>query len=1075
MEFSEIREEDDLEVMEGEPKKGCLGRLIKGVLLVLLLLVATLGLLPTILSSQVSRKWALSKANDVIAPRQLNIDQWSLGWFSAPAFQKIEFLDLENGITFKADAVTLDKGLIRLLPLGKWKLGRLTVKRPDLAVSRVETATGTVPKDKSVEQVSRGESATKGIILPVSDLSCTFVVEDGKVAVHAASGPGFVADQIASEIGIDSMMQPIRVQSKMRVGMGTVAVDGAVLSPAAWTSGKTAAVAEKVSIRLQQLDLSLFSALLRMLKTPVWIESGVAEGEISCVVAGLKQVKVSGGLLVNQFSVAGEKLPKTAKAELALMTDLDYSNQEVTIKMLDFASPWLRTRAKGTLQMGSRMTGSLSATSESDLKAIVRDFGPLLGITPDLTLQSGRLIVHANVEAGAEATAIDADMTVEDLLMKVAGEPILLKPAPSLTVKARLPHGSQIPEIGDLRLRASFADISARGTLASGKLDGTVNLTAFSRDFRRIFKTLPPMVGMIAFDLATQQVDSRISLSSDMTISDLAAEFKPGERTVIQKGTLKTSAFIVTADGQSALEDISLALKIPGGELSGKCKRFAGVKAEEQKTKGELPAVRGLSLSTEFELPALRQLAWPFLSADLRRQTASVMGQMVMNATADIAKGEAKVLMNAAGQRIAMTHSNVLVKIPDIRMNAALTQVTPNAALQVKGDLMSSFAFLREQETLFAEKDAKIMFDMALEPDFERVSIKSLEVTSGLFDFKGKVDLSELKSRCVVAAEGQSTLDCERVTLLLDAQGIDEWTLTGRAARPFKFKAPVAGGINTLFAEGQMDCAVAIASAQGMGLKAGASDASLKLSDGRMKVSYTPALNQGKLKLNPTLMMERNNLMCTLPPKTRVLENVKLSQETLDGLFIKLFPLFKGSIAQDGAVTLDVNTFSYTSGLPIEQGFSSDLLLQLNDIKVAFGPTFRELLTKMGSKTTLWEQERVTMHAQIKSGRITLDPVTLVVENHPITVSGWVDSKGKISYVLEITLTERMLGKLGGSAIGKVIKVPVTGTINEPKVEMNALLQGLAPAAMEVLREELKDNGKTFLENIRKELKKKNN
>lgn len=1076
MEFTDVREEDDVDSLDDGPKRGCLGRLIKGLLVVVGLSLLVLGLLPTILSSDASRKWAIAKVNAAIAPRQLSVNQWSFGWFSAPSFVKVDFVDAENGVTFKADSLKFEKGLFRMVPFGQWKVGRITVTRPDISITQVETKKGGLQQEESVPHVQRGASTKKGFSLPITDLSLTLVVEEGKVAVNAATGTGFAADQITSEIGIKSLLLPISLQTKMRVGMGTVSVDGSILSPSVLASGKTSATTEKLKVKLQQLDLSLFSSLLRMLKAPLWIESGIAEGELSLTVAGLNQVKVTGGLLVSGFSIAGEKLQASAKAELALMTDVDYSNREVTIKTLDFASPWLRTRAKGQLQLGSKdkkMTGALSATSESDMKAIVRDFGPMLGITPELTLQSGRLIVNASIEADEQGTAVDANVTIADLLMKLAGEPILLNPAPSLTVKARLPHGSPVPEIGDLRFRAPFADISARGKLESGKVDGTINLTAFSRDFRRIFKKLPPMVGVIAFELATQQAESRVSLNSTLRVSDLAAEFKPGERTVIQKGTLKSSAFILTADGASVVEDLHFAMDLPGGQLSGQCKRFAMNKVEEQGKEVQRPAVRGLSLSSEFELPALRQLVGPFLSPDVRRKTAGAVGQIVMNATADIAKGETKVLMNAAGQRISMTHSNILAKIPDIRMNASMTQAKPNAAFQVKGDLVGSIAFLREQETLFAEKDAKIIADMTVAPDFSRVEIKSLDIASDIFGFTGKVDISELNSRCVVAAEGQSTLDCERLTMVLDAQGIDDWTLTGRAARPFAFKAPLAGGINTLFAEGQINCAVAIASAQGMGLKAGASDASLKLSNGRMNVAYGPALNQGKLKLNPVLTLERNNLMCTVPPKTRMFENVQLNQEMLDGFFMKLFPIFKGSIAQKGSVTMDVSVFNYASGFPIEQGCSGDILLQLNDVSVVFGQTLRDLLTRLGSKATIWEQQQVTLRAQIKNGRIILDPVTLVVDRHPITFSGWVDSKGAINYLIEITLTERILGKNGGKAIGKVVKVPVTGTVDAPTVEMNSLLQALAPAAAEILREEVQDHAKDLLENLRKEMKKK--
>lgn len=1075
MEFTEIRDEDDVEEMEDSPKGGCLGKLMKGFLFLLILVVLIAGVLPSLFSSDASRKWALAKVNAGLAPRTVSIDRWSFGWFTAPEFEKVDYFDPEHGVTFKTDSVKLEKGLLRLLPFGKWNIGRVTVKRPDLAVTAPEVKKGEAVQE-ALPPGGKRPAQKGGMTLPLSDIACKLVVQDGKVAVQSPSGAGFAADQINSEISVTSLKEPISIHSKMRVGVGSVSVDGAVLSPAALASGKASTTPEKLTVKLQQLDLSLFSSLLRMMKAKVWIESGVAEGELSFAIAGLDQLKVSGGLLVNGFSIAGETMKPSPKAELALMTDIEYANRDVNIKALDFASPWLRTRSKGQLQLGSKekkMSGLLTLTSDSDLKAIVRDFGPVLGITSDFTMQSGRLTMEAKLEAGDEGMAIDANLSTADLLMKISGEPLLLKPSPSLALKARLPQGTKIPEIRELRLRAPFADVSASGRLEAGRVNGTVSLTTFSRDFRRIFKTLPPMVGNIEFSLETQQSESRVSVVSRVAVTDLAAEFKPGERTVIPKGSLTASAFMPLEKGFSTLEDFSFALEVPGGAFSGKGKRFALSKVEDQGAPKSQLSLRGLSLSSEFELPALRQLFAPFLSENVRRQTASLQGQMVMNATAEVAKGEAKVLMNAAAQRISLTQSNRVVKVPDIRLDASLAQAKPGDVFQVKGETVGTFAFLRDKETVFAEKDAKVVADMAIASDLTRVEMKCLEVTSELFAFKGKVDLSELKSRCVVAAEGQSTLDCERVTMLLNAQGIDEWSLTGRAMRPFKFKAPLAGGINTLFAEGQMACAVAVASARGMGLKAGPSDASVKLADGRMTVSYTPALNQGKLKLNPVMTMERNNLMCTVPPKTRVLDDVQLSQEMLDGLFVSLFPLFQGSIAQQGSVTLDLTSFSYTTGLPIEQGLSADVILQLKDVKVLFGKTLRDLLSKMRSNSTLWEQQQVTIHARMLNGRISLDPVTLVVDRHPITFSGWVNTKGAINYMIEVTLTERMLGEKGGKAIGKVVKVPVTGTISSPSIELNALLQALAPTAAEVIREEVQDHAKDFLDNLRKELKKK--
>jgi hypothetical protein len=1074
MEFTDIREEEDREELEESPSGGWLKGIGKLFLWLFILLFVGLALLPSILSSDASRRWALAKVNEKIAPKTVSVEAWSFGWFSAPVFGKTEFTDPEKALSVKVEGVKLEKGLLRLLPFGKCNLGRMTVTRPELTVSlQTEGARVAAVEKTTGEKTKRGKPT---LALPISDLAGECVVVEGKVSVQAPGETSFLADQIASTVKVTSFMKPIVIQSAMRVGTGSIAVQGAVLSPAAWASGKNSATPEALTVRLQQLDLSLFSSVLRMLKTKAWVASGVGEGSFTFDIAGPTQFKVKGGLFVADFSIVGEKMKPSPKAELALLADVTYNNREVKINAIDFASPWLKTRSKGDLQIDpreKRMTGMVTLKCESDLKNVVRDFGPLLGITSDFTMQSGRLLMDATVAAGEDGYSVAAEVTTADLLMKLAGEPLLLKPAPALTLKAKLPSGETFPEIGELHFTAPFAEISARGRLESGQAKGSVNLTAFSRDFRRIFKSLPPMVGAIDFSLASEQAESRVNVQSQMTVSELAAEFRPGERTVIPKGSFKATAFLPADKGLSTFEDFTVGLVVPGGSLSGKGKRFALTRPDGEEDGQRQLTLRGLSLSSEADIPLLVKLVRPFLSADLRRQTATLKGQFVMNATAEVAKGETKVLMNAAAQRLSLTHSNLLFKVPDIRLDASMTQSKSETPFLVEGETVGTVAILRGEETLFAEKDAKVTLNMAIKTDFTQVDFKTLSIVSELLTFKGKATVTELLSRCVLDAQGETTLDCERVTQLLNAQGIDEWTLTGRSKHPLRFKAPLAGGLSTLFAEGKMESAVTVDSAQGMGLKAGPADATVKLSEGVMKIAYAPTLNQGKMKVNPQLTMERNNLLCVVPPKTRVLERVHLNQEMLDGLFIRLFPLFKGSVAQKGTITLDMPLFEYLQGVPIEQGLNADVVLQLNDVKVAFGETLRELLAKMKSKSTLWEQENVTLRARIANGRITMDPVTLVVDGHPITFSGWVDSKGKINYLIEVKLTERLIGEKGGKAIGKVIKVPVTGTIDEPKIELNALLQALAPAAVEIIREEVQDHAKDFLDNLRKELKKK--
>ena len=1067
MDFTEIPDEGD-EFQQAPLKKrpSCLLGLFRLFLLLLVPLAVVVALLPTLLSSDPARKWALSKINAALDPAQLTIDQWSLGWFTSPVLEKVGYVDEAHGANVQIDEVAFDRGLLRLLPIGTLNLGRVTLKHPVAAVSLV-------PPPQPPPQEGEKPAEKKGgfFFLPVVDAAVSLNVENGTVQVTGRTPQPFTAEQLNAAIDFVSYRKPIGVQTQMKVGGGTLTLEGCVQSLKDLFKGETFEEPQKMTLKLVGVDLTAFGPLIQYASGEPWIQSGVAEGALTAVVSGADQFKVDGGLLVSGLSVAAGSQPPSPKGDLALMLDAGYDKKVVSINKFELSSPWLRANAKGTLQPGAKagvMTGAISAQAESDLAAVTRDFAPVLGLSKGFSMQRGKLLAKAEIKGDEAALNVDANLTTADLAMTIDGEPLVLKPAPSLIFKAKFPYG-QWPEVDTFHLKAPFADVYGSGRFDAAVVKGKLDLTLFSRDFKRMLKSAPPMVGAIYLDTSTKRSGDRVAVNALLKLSDVAAELNPGQRLVVPQGTLKASGCVPLKDNkpENEIQDASFELTLESGKLSGGWKRLAPPQGDRQLV------LRGFTLTSNMELGSVRRLAGGFLPASAQQHMTEWQGSVIANATAEAAGGELQARMNAAGQQIVAGIGNGVWHIPDVRLESTLSQKSPQEGVRIEATGTGCAALEQDGSTVFAEKGASLALDALFAPDHASVHVAKLEFTSSLFDLQAKADATELSTRCVVEAQGKAAVDFGEVTQLLESKGIDEFKLTGRASREFHFASPVAGGLATVLAEGDFTGAAFVGSLKGLGLDAGASDATFKLAKGTLKTAYEPALNEGKLRLDPELSVERGTTTLSFPPQTRLLENVKLNQEMVDTLLVNLNPLFQGSKVQDGTVSMDLKLCQLVSGRAPDEGLAVDTSITFKNLKLELGDELYDLLKMLKVKDRVYSAEQLPIHVVVRDGRINVDPIRMVIDKQPVIFSGWVAFDGSIKYLIEVPVTARLVGGTGGKIPkGMTIKIPVAGTVHKPRLDTSVLENALGGLLKNAVGEHAVEKIGTFLEKLQDELKK---
>jgi hypothetical protein len=1061
MQFDAIRDDEVDEA--AEERKGCLRGGLQLILFLLVPLVVLVALIPTLLSMDGGRRWVLASINKAAEPARVSFERWSLGWFRAPVLEAFSFSDPQHGIAMSAKRVAFDRGLLRLLPIGVLDLGEVTLSAPELDLDLA-------PPPPPAEPKARKEREKKGtFFLPIVDIAATLNVTGGRVAIHGGSAGRCVAEQVEGRVALTSYRKPIEVKTRAQIGGGLVALEGRIQSIRDLSKGTETEQPERITLKAVDVDITAFAPLIQHMTGDAWIRSGKLEGALTAAIRSSKLGMIEGGLAVSQLSVGAQGEKPSPPGDVALMANLGVDGKTLTITQFDLASPWIRAEAKGRLQAAEKkgvMTGAVNGKTTIQLAALARDFGPALGLSKAFTMSGGELRAEVAVEGSDTALQVQADAVTSDLAMKVGKQPITFKPEPSLQVKARFPYGAW-PEIERLHLKAPFADVYASGRFDAATLKAQLDLTRFARDATRIFKTCPPMVGSIYLDASSRREGAGVALASFLKLADVAVEVQPGQRTVVPQGTLKLSGRVPLQgnEPQAEVHDASVELTLDGGRMSGACQRLVppGEKRPLQ--------VRGFTFSSDMELAGARRLMGGFLPIAAQRRLSAWQGRVVANATAEVVGEGVKARLNAAGLAItARVEDGGVWRVPDVRVEGSVVRDGAKRGMQIALTAQGGAILERDGTAVFAEPSARVIAEAVIATDGTSVKVSKLDVASSLFAMQAEAAANELSGRCLLTAQGRTAVDAAAVTRLLAAKGIDEFTLTGREFRPFRFTSPLAGGASTVLSEGELEAAVYVGSVVGFGLRAGPADAVFRLSKGVLRVGYEPALNNGRLRLVPELAVGgRGGGTLILPPRTRLLERVALTQEMLDTLLVNFNPLFQGGRVRSGTVTLDLRSCRIEPGMPPERGVALDMDIALENLKLELGPALRELLGMIKVKTHVYEVKNLPIHVTVRNGRIQADPVRVVIEEQPVIIGGWVAFDGAMNYVIEVPVTERLVGTSAARILkGTSIKIPVTGTVDAPRLDTRALGDMLKRAVSEQAVERVGD----FLEKLRQELSK---
>jgi len=285
----------------------------------------------------------------------------------------------------------------------------------------------------------------------------------------------------------------------------------------------------------------------------------------------------------------------------------------------------------------------------------------------------------------------------------------------------------------------------------------------------------------------------------------------------------------------------------------------------------------------------------------------------------------------------------------------------------------------------------------------------------------------------------------------------------GRGTRSFSLSGSLGGAKPNVFARLNADAGLGWDSVKAYGFDMGPGEFTLKLANGKAAISPIHAtFGDGKIAVSPSARFdpEPAEFSCA---KGKIVDHAKLTPAACAGAIGYALPVVANAAQANGelSVILDDNR------IPLADVSKATVKGQIvvHKATIGPGPIITEIMKATGStSTTMTLANEMTVPVRVENGRVHHENFAITVNNYTIKTTGSVGFDGSLAMVADVPIpgTLPLLKNnpvLKKALEGKIVKVPLTGTMAKPTLDPNLFPTAVASLA----RDAMKGIGKELL------------
>jgi len=456
--------------------------LTAGLLVAVFIIIA---LLPAILSSDMMKPLVIQKVNRQL-PGQLQLESWSVSWFSGIESQGVVYDNRTDGLFAQVSEIKTEKGLLGLIMAGG-ELGAVEIIDPAVVfyisdMTEAQDPQKTPPAAPSPESIPAGKEAT---LIPA--FYGKLKITNGSILTVTADGnEKIAAKKLDLMLEAPGPQNPITYRFSTESGdsSGRASGEGSLVLPADDPLNMQKIQSDsKLNVENWELE-DIFAIIATRAGIPS--AKGRLNASVSLTGSNAASLKMVGQMAIDKLQLRGGPLGSDTPTVKGIVINLDATgnNNSLSLNNLTFRSSLADGSARGIVDDEDQKR--FSAKADVNLAEVFTQFPRTLKLRESTEITKGKMALSAKIETATEGTFFDGDARIDRLQGISAGKKISWnKP---VTVKARGEIGREGFQLENLSLRSSFLEADGRGDMRNMRVDLSADLKAALAELRKFIE-----------------------------------------------------------------------------------------------------------------------------------------------------------------------------------------------------------------------------------------------------------------------------------------------------------------------------------------------------------------------------------------------------------------------------------------------------------------------------------------------------------------------------------------------------------------------------------------------------------
>jgi hypothetical protein len=998
--------------MKSQKRTGA--RLIKWILLLpILLILLVLLLVPAVVSSGKSRHLILAKINESVAGHT-NFANLSMGWLKGVRVEDFSYKDDSGRIAVQAQQIATVPHYASILA-GRMSFGQTVIDDPkveiDLRQPTPKAAPAPGPQPKPVPTKAAG-------IALVTDV----IVKNGSLRITDPENRTVEATQINSKLSLRPPGEQSNFALTMAVSDGnkpsTVRADGHVTPGKSQTGWSLKGTSGEVTVEVNDLDLDSIAPFLALGGIDVQAQgvvSGNAKGEISDGQLG----GLNGKITAKNVDVTGPALKgdRFQTRDLDIDAKLNRKGDTIDIENLKLKTDWATASASGTvparfgsftdfLEEGSGY--NLEGNFKCDVAAVSSQIPATLGLKKGMKITAGQLTGDVQTSTEAGRRKVRGLATLAGLEGTMDGKKIAL--SDSIRAEAQISSDKTGITYDKLSLSAPFAKVDC-----SGKSD-SVRYTA-EADLTKLQSQLGQFIDVSKYEVAGQ-------LSS--------------------KGQVAIAGDKITTSASSTVKN--LRLNLPDGPSVTEPNAVL-TSTVEVDTKSDVVSIRSATADASFGQFSIKDGVVP-----LGGNSGTPMNLAVTASQVNLEKVRPfMILLTSFPEKLQLAGL--------AESKVSVTSEKDVYKIRTDSTKIEDLKVVYPDRKPFDSNEVTVAFDADISPEKD-INVKTFDLVSPQIKIhKGEFTHVSKDEKTKVQGRAECEYDWTAVDTVVAPYMPEGLTLQGKRKDTFSFSSefPV-GHADQLMPNLNADGTIGFDQADYMGLDFGPTNTDVQVKDGLLKVKpFTTTVNGGQVDFAADVNFKDAEPTLTAPQPVSM-KNVQITEAVASKLLKYVNPLFADAAGGSGTANLSAETVVIPLAKVDKNKIRVVGTVSIDDMELRATGLLSQILTLSNARDQEAVMKLHPTHFTLKDGFVHYDNVMQIdVGNTPLQFKGAVGLDKTLDMMVAVSISS-LVGRLGlpPGTIGTVVWLPLTGTIDHPKLDTSKLLENQIPDLFKGLSDILK-------------------